>query len=360
MPDPQRRLTAPRHVESPDDNSRGDSTKVLIYEAEARRIARFVYEYPDLETGGDLFGYWTHSGAPVISYVIGPGRGSSHNLASFYQDPEWLYDVGVDLYDRHGIQHVGEWHSHHRLGLNEPSGGDVRTVRLGMKEKSWSRFLLMIATLDAHPDSPVLQNYYLFSRDGDYRPARIVVLPGGSPFRSGADDPREEPARRHVADVRWRPGPLTPTASHVRKVADVYPGAWFTAESGQRCIRQIVTELDQRGIKHRIRTSGDGRCLKFSLPSAELMLGPDFPGDPPQVLAGPSAGHLPWPAPGGLVGWYLSLESTVDPLRQRTEHEVTETGASPGTRKEEIGDVRRNLQQKEKAAENEQEVGDRE
>jgi hypothetical protein len=36
--------------------------KTLIYEQELEHIAGWVQEYPNLETGGDLFGFWTHSG----------------------------------------------------------------------------------------------------------------------------------------------------------------------------------------------------------------------------------------------------------------------------------------------------------
>ena len=181
--------------------------KALIYGDEAMRIARFVQEYPDIETGGDLFGYWTNSGAPVVSYVIGPGRGSAHRPASFYQNADWLHDVGVDLYDRHGLQHIGAWHSHHRLGLNQPSGGDIRTVVRAMAAKNWSTFVLMIATLDARPGSPVVQNYYLVNPDGDYKPLRLLLLDYRSPFRQGQDDPREESVQDPAANVRWRAGP---------------------------------------------------------------------------------------------------------------------------------------------------------
>lgn len=188
----------------------GEVGKTLIYADEAQRIARFVCEYPDIETGGDLFGYWTHSGAPVVSYAIGPGRGSRHHAFSFYQDANWLHDMGLCLYDQHGLQHVGEWHSHHQLGVNHPSQGDIRTVVRGIATKNWPRFLLMIATLPPHPDSPVLQNYYLVRPDGRHWPLRIQVLDSGSPFRTEPDDPREEPILKPPAGVHWRPGPMTP------------------------------------------------------------------------------------------------------------------------------------------------------
>ena len=186
------------------------ASNVLIYNQEAVRISRFVMAYPNLETGGDLFGLWTNSGAPVVSYVIGPGKDSSHHYASFYQDEEWLRDTGTGLYDRHGLQHIGEWHSHHRLGLDQPSGGDIGTVVRSMAAKNWSKFVLMIATLDASEGSPVVQSYYLVNPYGDYKPVRPRALPGSSPFRTEPNDPREETYEGAAAnlgsDVRTQEG----------------------------------------------------------------------------------------------------------------------------------------------------------
>ena len=204
----------PVAVEVPTDWHRAN--RISIYNEEAERISRFVMAYPNLETGGDLFGFWTNSGAPVVSYVIGPGRYSRHCYASFYQDAEWLHDAGTGLYDRHGLQHIGEWHSHHQLGLNQPSAGDIRTVVRGMEAKNWSKFVLMIATRDARPGSPVVQSYYLVNPDGDYKPLRPRVLPGGSPFRTEPHDTREEPLEGPAAHRRQMAGtPAHPRGTHI-------------------------------------------------------------------------------------------------------------------------------------------------
>ena len=199
VPEPSRRL---------DDRLRDwrRVNRVSIYGEEAARISRFVMAYPNLETGGDLFGFWTNSGAPVISYVIGPGRRSTHRYTSFYQDEDWLREAGTSLYDRHGLQHIGEWHSHHRLGLNKPSAGDIRTVVRGLAAKNWAKFVLMIATRDADAGSPVAQNYYLVNPDGEYKPLRPRALAGGSPFRTGPVDPREESADGAAAHGSGRVG----------------------------------------------------------------------------------------------------------------------------------------------------------
>lgn len=197
---------APRCTSVDDLRPWNCADKVVIYADEALRIARFVREYPCIETGGELFGYWLDSGAPVVSYILGPGLGSIHQYTSFHQDPDWLNDVGTELYDRHALQHIGAWHSHHRLGLNQPSKADVRTVVRGIEGRS--KFLLMIATLDAAPNSPVVQSYYLVGRNGNYKPLRLKPLTGSSPFRTGPDHAGEESVRDPAAIVPWCSGEL--------------------------------------------------------------------------------------------------------------------------------------------------------
>lgn len=303
-----------REDSSPPDGDLAHRTpvpEVLIYDNESLRITRFVHEYPSLETGGDLFGHWTHQGNPVVSFVLGPGRQSRHNVTSFFQDTKLLYDVGVRLYDRYGLVHVGEWHSHHRLGLNEPSCGDIRTVQRGMAVRGWRRFLLMIATLDAHPSSPVVHNYYLFGETDTFRPAAVASLPGSSPFRTRPGEPGEESTHRQVAQLRWTDGPNSP-ATRAQALPSQYAEAWFSTPAGKVQVRRIVSDLKRKGIIHRIYATQDGRSLKLRLPKASLLLGPNFPNQSPRIVpAGRSCRaelctpH--WDSDKNLVDWYCSL-----------------------------------------------------
>jgi hypothetical protein len=121
--------------------------KTLIYKGELDRIAGWVEEYPDLETGGQLFGFWTESGFPMIQVVLGPGAKSKHTPVSFHQHGEYLKETGEYLNRQYGLQHIGEWHSHHSLSLNTPSDGDSRTMWRALARRNLSRFLLCIANI---------------------------------------------------------------------------------------------------------------------------------------------------------------------------------------------------------------------
>ncbi len=116
----------------------------IIYRSEFDYISRCILDYPDIETGGQLFGYWTGTGIPVVLYAIGPGRNANHQTTFFNQDVDYLTSVGEQLIDTYALQHIGEWHSHHRLGLAHPSGHDASTMINSIRDLGLRRFLLCI------------------------------------------------------------------------------------------------------------------------------------------------------------------------------------------------------------------------
>lgn len=95
-----------------------DSASVaMIYRSELDYISRCILDSKTIETGGQLFGFWTSTGIPVVLYAIGPGPHANHQCTFFNQDVDYLVKVGKMLLQRYGLQHIGEWHSHHQLGL---------------------------------------------------------------------------------------------------------------------------------------------------------------------------------------------------------------------------------------------------
>ena len=96
-----------RHIENPNRPSQ----TAIIYQSELDYISRCILDYPNIETGGQLFGFWTSMGTPVVAYAIGPGRYSKHNPTSFVQDQAYLHNVGIELHKRYRLQHIGEWNT---------------------------------------------------------------------------------------------------------------------------------------------------------------------------------------------------------------------------------------------------------
>lgn len=158
--------------------------KVFIYKSELEYISKCILDCPDIETGGNLFGFWTHSGNPIIQYVIGPGIKANHETTFFNQDNEHLLRIGKRLITEHALQHIGEWHSHHKLGLARPSGHDSSTIIKGMRSASMDKFLLIIGNCN---DRVSTINPFLYTSDIQYSVPTWTVLDEESPIRKEFD-----------------------------------------------------------------------------------------------------------------------------------------------------------------------------
>ena len=119
-----------------------------VYEEDLLKIQKLVQPYPDIETGGDLFGLWQGEKTVIIQRFIGPGKDCERTAASFHQDVDYLHRVGSLITTEEGLCNVGEWHSHHQIGMPEPSVADRRTVFSNMPNLGLERFVLFIATIE--------------------------------------------------------------------------------------------------------------------------------------------------------------------------------------------------------------------
>ena len=131
-----------------DDLARCGSEHASVPESEIRLMAAVSAEWGDLETGGMLVGLWTHGGRPIVFSALPPAPDATHETAHFADDPEHFRRTSALLYESFGVQAVGTWHSHHRLGLNEPSSGDVEQVRSITERNGIQRWVEIITTHD--------------------------------------------------------------------------------------------------------------------------------------------------------------------------------------------------------------------
>lgn len=162
------------------------SPLAIIYQSELDYISRCVLDYPNIETGGQLFGFWTSQGVPIVLYAIGPGRNANHQKTFFNQDSNYLSTVGNALLDRFALCHIGEWHSHHQLGLAQPSGHDAQTMFHGIQSIPQRRLILCICN---YRDGRTTINPYNFHENDmrHYEDAMWQVIEMESPFRQIAD-----------------------------------------------------------------------------------------------------------------------------------------------------------------------------
>lgn len=146
----------------------------IIAKSEIDYISRCILDYKHIETGGQLFGDWTADGTPRVLYAIGPGRNANHQSTFFNQDVDYLVKVGRLLNEKFGLQHIGEWHSHHQLGLAHPSGHDASTMVTSIRNNHLRRFLLCIGNCT---DTASTLNAFNFTEDAglDYVHAKWLV-----------------------------------------------------------------------------------------------------------------------------------------------------------------------------------------
>lgn len=162
---------------------------VFIYEEDATMINKCVFQYPHIETGGDLFGLWQTESEVVVQLAIGPGENCRRTTTAFFQDERYLGSVGNHLTSTEGMCNIGEWHSHHSLNLPEPSGGDKQTIWRHLPTYKLDRFLLFIATIN-RTNGLIDINSFMFtspenaSRQGGMFSTAFVILPGPNPYRA--------------------------------------------------------------------------------------------------------------------------------------------------------------------------------
>ncbi len=245
-------------------DERSPSPIAIIYRSEIDYISRCILDYPRIETGGQLFGFWTTEGVPVVLYAIGPGRDANHQLDFFNQDIPYLKLVGNRLISKYGLQHIGEWHSHHRLGLAHPSGHDAHTMFSGMRKTGMRRVLLCIGNCN---DFSSTLNAFTFHEESpaDYRHAAWEIKELESPFRPIID--RELAADlQHPRTERPSHGELYLARHEVRTTteAPTYTADhWLKNKENNLVLKEIMDFLKMRAPEAELKVQMDERKVVY-------------------------------------------------------------------------------------------------
>ncbi|SDD74882.1 hypothetical protein [Glycomyces harbinensis] len=163
---------------------------IRIYGSEIDCIADETADHPEIETGGSLFGLWSDRGNPTIHLATRPGPNAERHVTLFAQDPEFHWQIEQLVLHHFGVQAVGLWHSHHRLGLPELSGGDLRRTREFSRRTERVKFTDILTYFDTRRPPEQEQevclkpHVYADASAGRQLPARFEVIPGVSPLRA--------------------------------------------------------------------------------------------------------------------------------------------------------------------------------
>ena len=157
---------------------------LVTWESELRAIAAEASAW-SIETGGDLFGRWHDTPTVLLATKAGPGAQRDH--AHFRLDVDYLRRLSEVLATDWSLRYFGDWHSHHRLGLSSPSGGDRKRIVSLAHRNQFSAMTEVIVTLEEIRGEPTIRVhpwiYDFSSEDSAPYPLQIKVLPGVSPVR---------------------------------------------------------------------------------------------------------------------------------------------------------------------------------
>lgn len=208
-------------------------SKAIIYKSEMEFISRCILDYKDIETGGELFGFWTESGVPVVMYAIGPGSKANHQVTFFNQDTDYLNDLGMKIFRQYGLHHIGEWHSHHQLGLAQPSSHDTQTMISTIRRRGLRRFLCCIGNCN---ETTSMLNPFNFTDSTNYVRAQWEVQNVDSPFRATIDS---ELSGIVIQPRTQRPNYAGMSPSRLVK-ANYAEGYWLNKPENRAVLKQII------------------------------------------------------------------------------------------------------------------------
>jgi len=118
---------------------------VYVHEGEKRRLENWTLEAPRIEVGGSMFGGWNNAGEPIVQ-LITRSDVVSRSEVFVTMDLDKFARVQEYMYREHGLVFLGEWHSHHTLGIHHPSHGDIRSVtKILQANRSMPAFFIVVA-----------------------------------------------------------------------------------------------------------------------------------------------------------------------------------------------------------------------
>ena len=192
----------------------------------------------------------------------------------------YLVRVGRSLKERYGLHHIGEWHSHHQLGLARPSGHDAYTMNSTIREKGLGHFLLCIGNIRGGRAS-----IGAFLCDGvSCRQTNWSTIVPECPIRPIID--------RELSEILVHPG-LNATdhveSDRIETRPSYAPGYWLYERGAGTVLNSIITFLKGRNrgadVKPQLNERGEVQVRLEYGPRVESILFPNgFPDIAPRIM----------------------------------------------------------------------------
>ena len=166
-------------------NFTANDLKVYMFEEDIAMVQKLVLLYPDVETGGDLFGLWTEDSEPVIHLVTGHSgmeKKSFKRSGTSTKIGDTEKEIRRMLCENYCLPRIGKWQcrsdtDQYRRELEKSIREDKLLLR---KEQNYA--LIITAHCDNSNLSP-----YIVSKKSISTIGKIEFLQGENPFRKVAE-----------------------------------------------------------------------------------------------------------------------------------------------------------------------------
>ena len=166
-------------------NFTANDLKVYMFEEDIAMVQKLVLLYPDVETGGDLFGLWTEDSEPVIHLVTGHSgmeKKSFKRSGTSTKIGDTEKEIRRMLCENYCLPRIGKWQcqsdtDQYRRELEKSIREDKLLLR---KEQNYA--LIITAHCDNSNLSP-----YIVSKKSISAIGKIEFLQGENPFRKVAE-----------------------------------------------------------------------------------------------------------------------------------------------------------------------------
>lgn len=257
---------------------------VTIYNQDLEYISRCILDYPDCETGGDLFGFWNNRGLPVILYVSGPGDNCYRDSGFFRQDMDFLVGNGNHLFENYGLQHIGSWHSHHKLSLAVPSLHDSNTMVNAIRNSNIERFFMVLGNITKQEGTTINGFLYDCKTQTNYSETVWRVL--------NSENVLSKKIRTSLRkELYYQPTTTKPRLQDIRHLTSVAntntvsfaPNSWLASEKGNQELK-IVFDWFQSNFQDAKMLLHPDQTFELIGDAISISFTPDFPNCFPRIV----------------------------------------------------------------------------
>jgi hypothetical protein len=247
-------------------------------------ISRCILDYPDIETGGDFFGFWNNLGLPVILYVTGPGENCYRNPSFFRQDLDFLIGVGNKVHAHFGLQHIGSWHSHHKLSLAVPSSHDCTTMINAINNNNLEKFFMILGNITDMGGTTV--NGFLFNQQHQINYTETVwnVLQSENVISKAIEDDLQKSLQYTPKTKKSKLQDLKLMTEGKNAVVslDFEPESWLGSEKGKQELKEVYNWFTKR-FTHAKMFITESKNVELKAESVSIIFNYDFPNSFPKI-----------------------------------------------------------------------------